>query len=72
MTAGAVVGSLTPAVFHDPVELEARRRTIVGQVGTVRDNPFDVIVALVNFGRWPSRSGPISMAVDAGFLCASS
>ncbi|CAE6691870.1 MAG: PAS domain S-box protein [Nitrospira sp.] len=51
VTAETVVGHLTPAAFHDPLELDARRRTIVAQVGTVIEDPFGVIVGLVSLGQ---------------------
>lgn len=51
VTAGTVVGRVTPATFHDPVELEARRSALAAQIGKMLEKPFDVIVALVNFGK---------------------
>lgn len=51
VSAETVVGRLSPAAFHDSLEVDARRRAIVAHVGTVIEDPFGVIVGLVRVGQ---------------------
>ena len=49
--AETVVGKVTPAVFHDPVELERRREAVSTQSGRAIADQFGAIVAQVRIGR---------------------
>ncbi|MBS0171254.1 MAG: PAS domain S-box protein [Nitrospira sp.] len=51
VSAEKVVGHLTPAAFHDPLELEARRRIIAAQGGPENEGLFGVLVGLVHVGQ---------------------
>lgn len=51
VSADKVVGQVTPAVFHDPVEVDRRRDAIAAQSGEVIADPFRVIVAQAAVGR---------------------
>ncbi len=75
VSADRVVGQVTPAVFHDPVEIGNRREAIAAQSGTLVTDPFGVIVAEAAIGRmveneWTylDRSGyrfPVLLSVSA-------
>ncbi len=75
LSADRVVGQVTPAVFHDPVEIGNRREAIAAQSGTLVADPFGVIVAEAEIGRmveneWTylDRSGsrfPVLLSVSA-------
>jgi two-component system sensor histidine kinase UhpB len=51
LCADTVVGKVTPAVFHDPIELECRRNALSAHSGQSITDPFGVIVACVGSGR---------------------
>lgn len=51
VSADMVVGKVTPAAFHDPIELECRRAALSAQRGKAIADSFAVIAAHVGVGR---------------------